>query len=144
MDKQNQVPKLVCPRCGSDWVCRSWRSGVFERHLLRVFHYSPYCCDCCNVRFSGTDRAIGISGGVRRNSFRPATSEAGDDPIRPFDKRRWPILGQPSIFARFMNSPVSSLEERGLNRIFRIAKVAETNSYKAKSLLRIQRHAIPQ
>ena len=51
MENQRQAPKLKCPRCGSDWVCRSWRNGIFEQHVLRAFHYSPYYCDCCSHRF---------------------------------------------------------------------------------------------
>jgi len=34
MENQRQTPKLVCPRCGSDWVCQSWRNGISAR-LLR-------------------------------------------------------------------------------------------------------------
>jgi hypothetical protein len=48
---QRQAPKLVCPRGGSDWVCRVWRNGIFEQHVLRALHYSPYYCDSCNRRF---------------------------------------------------------------------------------------------
>ena len=51
MENQHQDPKLVCPRCGSDWVCRSWRNGIFEQHVLRALRYNPYYCDSCNRRF---------------------------------------------------------------------------------------------
>jgi hypothetical protein len=48
---QRQAHKPVRPRCGSDWVCRSWRNGIFEQHVLRALHYSPYYCDSCNRKF---------------------------------------------------------------------------------------------
>jgi len=44
-------PKTVCPRCGSSWVCRVYRIGMIERHLLRALGRSPYRCDCCEHRF---------------------------------------------------------------------------------------------
>jgi len=43
--------KTRCPRCGSSWVCRAYRIGVVERHLLRALHLSPYRCDRCDRRF---------------------------------------------------------------------------------------------
>ena len=44
-------PRTYCPRCGSTWVCRSYRSGWIKRHLLRAFGLSPYRCDCCDRKF---------------------------------------------------------------------------------------------
>jgi hypothetical protein len=43
--------KTLCPRCGSSWVCRAYRIGLIERHLLRAFSLSPYRCDRCDRRF---------------------------------------------------------------------------------------------
>lgn len=43
--------KTLCPRCGSSWVCRAYRIGLIERHLLRAFSFSPYRCDSCDRRF---------------------------------------------------------------------------------------------
>jgi transposase-like protein len=51
MERHGCSGKTACPRCGSSWIGRSYRSGLIERHVLRAFGFSPYRCDSCDRRF---------------------------------------------------------------------------------------------
>jgi len=51
METMQTLSKVICPRCGSEWVYGSERYGIFEQRILRAIQVSPYRCDRCNYRF---------------------------------------------------------------------------------------------
>lgn len=48
---------MVCPKCKADHAHRSHRKG-WKDYAVSFFHYYPYRCNECGIRFFGTRRQL--------------------------------------------------------------------------------------